>query len=233
MALQTVVPGLFIVPLGMVNAYLLEDGHRLVIIDTGVPGSGDTILAAVAETGRQPEDVSLILVTHLHADHSGGLARLKAATGAPAAMHPLDAELVRQGRTKRPSRAAPGLANWLIFHLFVQRQSGRDGIAPVPIERELHDGETLDVAGGLQVIHAPGHAAGQVTFLWPQHGGVLLVADAASHMVGLGYPILFEDEPLGRQSLRKLAGLDFEVACFGHGRPLTQGAAAEFGHKWG
>ncbi|HMB02744.1 MAG TPA: hypothetical protein VKP69_03270, partial [Isosphaeraceae bacterium] len=55
------------------------------------------------------------------------------------------------------------------------------GIDPTEIEHEVGDGEML--ANGLRAVHVPGHCAGQLAFLWPQHGGVLIAADAAAHIV--------------------------------------------------
>ena len=70
----------------------------------------------------------------------------------------------------------------------------------------------------------PGHCAGQVALLW-QGGRLLICADVCSNVLGLGGPIAFEDAGEGRRSQRRLAGLDFQAACFGHGRPIVSGAA--------
>lgn len=84
---QEVVPGLYRVPLGVVNAYLFV-GSAVTVIDTSTPGSEDKILHAIRTLGKEPGDVDAIIVTHCHADHSGSLAALKEATGAEAWMHP-------------------------------------------------------------------------------------------------------------------------------------------------
>jgi len=73
---QEVVPGLYRVPLGVVDAYLLVDG-AVTLVDTGTPGSEGKILAALRALGRGPSDVGAIVVTHCHADHSGSLAALE------------------------------------------------------------------------------------------------------------------------------------------------------------
>jgi glyoxylase-like metal-dependent hydrolase (beta-lactamase superfamily II) len=147
-------------------------------------------------------------------------------------MHPLDAALVRRGETMRPVKAAPGLVNKIVFNLFMKRRGPME-VEPTEIEYEVQDGDELPLAGGLKVIHVPGHCAGQLAFLWPQHGGVLFVADAATNMFRLGYPPIFEDLDEGKISLTRLAGLDFEIACFGHGQAIVGGAANRFRQKWG
>lgn len=230
MSLQKIVEGVYQVPLGVVNAYLL-DQSELCLVDTGIPGTEEQVLAAIRELGREPDDVQHILVTHLHADHTGGLEELKRVTGAPAYMHPIDAEAVRQGVSARESHAAPGVIPWLITNVFM-RIGDRPGINPIPIEYDLEDGQVLSFAGDLQVVHVPGHAAGQVAFLLPQ-AGVLLAADAAANMIGLGYPPIFEDTEMGKRSLRKLAELQFDFAGFGHGSPIFGRAAEKFRRKFG
>ena len=228
MSVQEVVRGLWRVPLGFVNAYLFETGEGLALIDTGMPDHARKILDALQAIGRQPADVRQILVTHCHVDHAGGLAEMKRATGAPAAMHQKDAEMVRTGQSRRPFVPAPGFLNALVCRLFMAAVP--TAITPAEIEHEIEDGATLP--GGLRAIHVPGHCAGQLAFLWPEHGGVLLVADAASHLRRLALSPVYEDLEEGRRSLSKLASLDFEIACFGHGKPILSGAAAQFRKLW-
>lgn len=222
-------PNVYSVSLGSVNAFLI-DTDGLTLIDTGTEGSADAILDAIREIGRRPEDLDCILVTHCHADHAGSLAELKRATGVEAHMHPLDAAMVREGKALRPLQPSPGLAKWLIFQIFIRPASAT--IQPAKIEHEVNDGDEIPVAGRMRAIHTPGHCAGQLSFLWPQEGGVLFAADACSNIPRLGLALGYEDLEEGRRSLRKLAQLDFEVACFGHGGAITRGASRRFRKKW-
>lgn len=231
MSIQQVVPGFYWISLGFVNAYLLETQTGLVLIDTGVSNSTDKILSAVASLGKKPGDIKHILVTHLHGDHTGSLAALKKATGAPAYMHSLDAQMVRIGQAGRPFQPGPGLLSRFIIFLMSRR--GPTLIESAEVENELSDGQILDSVVGIKVIHAPGHAAGQVAFLIPLHGGILVAADSCGNRSGLAYPPIFEDMDTGMQSLKKLSTLDFEVAVFGHGKPITSGASKAFKQKWG
>lgn len=105
------------------------------LIDTGTHGSSDKILSAVRSLGKSPHSVTNILVTHLHADHTGSLAALKELSGAPAVMHPADAEMVRGGKSIRPVDPAPGLINWLIVKVFMALR-GPTEIEPTEIEGE-------------------------------------------------------------------------------------------------
>jgi glyoxylase-like metal-dependent hydrolase (beta-lactamase superfamily II) len=231
MTVKQIAEDIYAISLGVVNAFLIEhDGWT--IVDTGYPGSDDKILLALRELGAEPEAVKHILVTHCHADHTGSLATLKAATGAPAYMHPEDAALTRTGQTMRPFQPAPGLFK-ILAPFVVSRSDSPQTVEAAEIEHEVKDGDELDLAGGLQIIHIPGHTVGQVAYLSPQNGGVLFAGDAAANFLSLGYAPIYEDLAEGKRSLAKIAAMDFEVACFGHGRAITSGAAAKFRAKWG
>ena len=54
------------------------------------------------------------------------------------------------------------------------------------------------------------------------------MGDACANMLGLGPPIAYEDRGRGERSQRKLARLDFDIACFGHGKPILRDASARF-----
>ncbi len=224
-----VVPGVWDLPISIVHAYLIADGDApdapLALVDTGLPGSAPAILSAVAALGRRPEDVRWIVATHLHVDHTGSLAELKRATGAEVMMHPADAAMVAEGRGGRTMHEspAPGSAQFVAgFDAALRRMEA------CATDRLLADGDELPFAGGARVVHAPGHAAGQVALLLPGAGGVLVAADALGNRGTLGWSVGYEDLALGAASVRRLAELEFDTAAFGHGDPIVGGADAQF-----
>jgi len=61
-----------------INAFLIDTGNRLVLVDTGSgalfgPGNGGKLLGSLKSAGYAPEQIDDILLTHIHSDHSGGL----------------------------------------------------------------------------------------------------------------------------------------------------------------
>lgn len=61
-----------------INAYLIQDGARRILVDTGSgqlfgPGYGGKLVDSLASIGTRPEDITDILITHIHTDHTGGL----------------------------------------------------------------------------------------------------------------------------------------------------------------
>jgi glyoxylase-like metal-dependent hydrolase (beta-lactamase superfamily II) len=131
--------------------------------------------------------------------------------------HHTDAPLLEQGISGRPLTLTPGLVNKLIYQLVIKGPINT--VAPVVVEEKLRDGDVIPLLGGIQVVHTPGHSAGHVALLLPSEG-VLLAADLCSHVLGLAYSTLYEDQALGRQSILKASALSFDTAVFGHGRPL-------------
>jgi glyoxylase-like metal-dependent hydrolase (beta-lactamase superfamily II) len=223
-ATTQVVKGLWQISLGGVNAFLIDDDD-LTLIDTGLPKSEDTIVAAIESTGKKVTDLKHIIVTHCHPDHAGSVAALKRMSGARVYMHPTDAAMVRKGESARPLFPSPGLLRGLMFRLFIPKEPRP--IEPCAIDQEINDGTELPIGGGLKAIHVPGQCAGQVALLWPRHR-LLFVADACANMPTFGYALGYENLEEGKKSLRKLAALDFDAAVFGHGGPIKTGAAQKF-----
>lgn len=215
--MQTIADGVHLVPLGMVNAYLLEAPDGLVLVDTGFPGAADKIIAAARQIGSGR--IAHIILTHAHPDHVGSLAEVVRRTGAQTWMHVDDAPLVERAEM-RPVYPSAGI----IAHLFylVSRVLPRKTEA-AKIDHRIGAGDALPVPG-LRAIHVPGHCKGQVALLWPERQ-ILIAADACMNVRGLTPSLLNEDEALARRSLATLATLEFERVCFGHGKPILSGAA--------
>ena len=228
MAVKALADGLTILP-GIVNMYLIDSLDGLVLIDAGLPDSASKVLDAVRELGKAPGNLSHIVLTHAHPDHIGSLAALVRATGARTYMHLLDVPIAQRGRGFRTLQPAPGLLPPLMLKLFSRPNMT---VEPTHIDQQLMGGDRLPIAGGLDIIHVPGHCAGQVAILWTERG-VLFAGDACSNLMGLGPPIGYEDREEGERSQRKLASLNFDMACFGHGRPIKHAAAARFRKAFG
>jgi glyoxylase-like metal-dependent hydrolase (beta-lactamase superfamily II) len=230
MSATRIVDGLYAIPVGPVNTFLLVAPDGCILIDSGLPGSVTKILDVIKEVGKQPSDIRNIVLTHAHPDHIGSFAALKNATGAEAFMHRIDAPIATAGAGFRPMKPAPGLLRGVMFRLFVNLGQSVEGAR---IEHVVEDGQKLPIApGDLTVIHVPGHCAGQIALFWPQHGGVLFAADTCSNMMGLGWSLGYEDLSEGKRSLKKLSELDFQVACFGHGKSIVHRAAERLREKW-
>lgn len=227
--LKQITDNLYEISLKGVNAHLITLSDELILIDTGSAGDEQKIATALAEIGCDLADLTHIIVTHCHPDHAGSLAALQAQTNAMTIMHPIDAALVQNGIAMRPLTPPPGLLAKLLFRIFIA--PAPHTITPARIDQTVEDDDVLSLAGGLRVIHAPGHSAGQIVLLWEKLG-ILFVGDAVMNLPRLSYSLGYEDFELGRQTAAHLASFNFDIACFGHGKPLLGSAGLAFGKKF-
>ena len=229
MAVKRVINGVHVVPMRMANAFLIEGDDGLALIDAGFPGKQAVVFGAIRELGRSPDQLKHVIFTHGHPDHIGSAAAIVRETSARTYMHPLDIPIAESGGPFRPMRAAPGLLRRAMCTLFFHPD---ERVERVAIDQPLIPGEILPVAGGFEVIHTPGHCAGQVALLW-RPGRMLFAGDVYMNLMGLGDPVGFENLNDGRVSQRKLAGLSFDAAGFGHGAPIVGDASTRFRAEWG
>jgi glyoxylase-like metal-dependent hydrolase (beta-lactamase superfamily II) len=228
MGAKRVINGVHVVPMGMANAFLIEGQDGLTLIDAGFPDKEAAVLQSIRGLGRSPDQLKHLIFTHGHPDHIGSAAAIVRETSAKTYMHPLDIPLAESGGPFRPMRPAPGLLGQVLCRLFFDPDKRME---PVAINERLSDGEILPIAGGIEVIHTPGHCAGHVALLW-RPGRMLFAGDACTNLMGLGDPVGFESLDQGRASQRKLASLSFDAAGFGHGKPIARDASAQFRYKW-
>jgi len=201
------------------NCYIIvRDG--LMVIDTGIPGSGKKILRYIREKlHREPGEIRTIIITHFHMDHTGGVAVLKkAAPGAKVAIGKADAGYV-SGQESQPGY--PGIRGILLRIAGVVMNPGT--IRPDIL---LDDGQRID---GLLCVHIPGHTPGSIGLLDERTGtffaGDILRYDGTSIAEGpAGFTM---DLNLSHQSIRKIALLNFSILLPGHGIPLTGDASGK------
>ena len=217
-----VVPGLhWVDAIWDTKVYLLLDGDRAGVVDAAMPGRAGAVWRHLGSLGYEPEAVGEIWLTHGDIDHMGSVAALKAQSGAQIVAHRADAPLVdgTEGRELGPlplSGTYQGLFNLAVRYLFRYQ--------PVKVDRPAEDGDTL---GGWQVIHTAGHTAGSASYYHAERK-IMIVGDALNHRrgrLGAPPPMFTPDMAQARASIKKIAGLEFEVCCFGHGPPLVGNAA--------
>ncbi len=151
------------IPLGAVNAFLIED-NGLTLVDTGYKGSTDKIFEDIKKSGKNPNDIKQIILTHSHPDHAGSAYQLKSRLNVPVYAHGDDANLIRQGLAGRmPFVLSPGVANWLVFNLIIKK--GKNEVDAFEVDHTIDDNDIIPIAGGIHVVHTPGHSKGQVALL--------------------------------------------------------------------
>jgi metallo-beta-lactamase class B len=133
------------------SSILITSDRGHVLIDGGLAESAPKIAASVRELGFRIEDVKLILNSHVHFDHAGGIAELQRLSGANVAASRSSAKVLQEGH----------------YGADDPQYGSIRGIPPVAHVRVVKDGETL-VVGPLQLTAhlTPGHTPGGTTWTW-------------------------------------------------------------------
>ncbi|GMU67336.1 MAG: hypothetical protein AMXMBFR36_36100 [Acidobacteriota bacterium] len=130
-----------------IAVYAFATPEGLIVLDGGFPETAPLVLASLAELGFRIEDVKILLNSHAHFDHAGGLAELAAKSGAKVFASARDADQLEAG--------GKGDFAW-----------GDEGtFPPVAVDRRLADRETVTLGGVTLTAHVTaGHTRGCTTW---------------------------------------------------------------------
>lgn len=121
-----------------VSAFLIRTTGGLVLLDGALPETAPQIAGNITKLGFNPRDVKVLINSHAHFDHGGGLAELKRVTGASLAVSGPDADRLEKGEPDMPA---------------------------VRVDRRLADGDTVRLGGTTLTAHlTPGHTKGCTTW---------------------------------------------------------------------
>lgn len=227
--MQQITGNIYQISLGAVNTFLVED-NGLTLIDTGNKNSADKIFAAIKKGGKNPADIKQVILTHCHPDHTGSAAEIKRRLNIPVFAHIEDATLIERGiGIRKPMYLSPGIINRIVYNIFIKKTP--QTIEPVNIDEKLEDNDVITFAGGIHVIHTPGHCAGHIALLI-KNEGVLIAGDLCANAAGLGTSTVNEDPDLSIKSILKAAAFSFDKAVFGHGSLLKGSANIKLKEKF-
>jgi glyoxylase-like metal-dependent hydrolase (beta-lactamase superfamily II) len=226
-----VVPGLHLIAgvnMG-VNAYVWrpEAGERAagepVLFDCGYPWHAAALMDSLRKLGCPPEQIATIAITHDDYDHSGALAELVDASGAEVIAHRLEAPAIASGAWRElPKRSAFGYVLAAVTGVAYAARPKR----PVRVTRPIEDGAELP--GGWTAVWTPGHTPGHLAY-WRAEGRVLIAGDSlgcrlrGEILANVGAYSADNAEVV--RSVQKLAALEPDTICFGHGPEIVGNAA--------
>lgn len=206
---------------GITAAYLIASA-RPCLIETGTATSADTVAAALKEIGLSPNDLSSVVVTHIHLDHAGGVGHISQAfPSAHVYVHERGAKhIVDPSRLISSARRVFGDAMELLGEM-----------QPVEATKVHSLGEdvAIDLGGSRQLIGfaAPGHASHHIGLI-DSSSGDLFVGDAA----GVYIPETGDVRPatappefdfhLAKETLRKFRERNPSRLLFSHYGPVDR-----------
>ena len=196
-----------VMPRNSINTYLIED----ILIDAGIKISTNRILRGI--NGRQ---ISVLVLTHAHADHQGSSKSICEHFGIPLWCSVLDKP---QAETGDVTKEYPSQNHFVTK--FQKRYWAGEGYK---VSKTLKENDKI---GEFTVVETPGHSTGHLSF-YREKDGVLIVGDAAVNMnllttvEGLHQPpnLFTTDKESNIKSIKKLASLRPKILCFGHGPAL-------------
>lgn len=179
-----------------VTSFLISTSAGLILLDGGYVETVPQILANIRALGFEPRNVKILLNSHGHYDHAGGLAALKRATGAP----------LYAGRGDSAFLASGGHGDFAWGDRFLY--------PPVTVDHAMGDGDRVTLGGTvLTAVATPGHTKGCTTWKMTLRAGdhdyaVLFICSLAIPVSSFrnvtGYPNIAEDFHRSIDRLRKL-----------------------------
>jgi glyoxylase-like metal-dependent hydrolase (beta-lactamase superfamily II) len=232
---KNVAPGIHRVEDAYVNLYLVEDGDRVTVVDTGHPSSWRSVHRALSELGRSPARVDAVVLTHAHFDHMGFAERAQREWRVPVWAHTREVPVARHPCRYDHERSR---AHYLRYPGFTRIFASMT-LAGAPLVKGTDDVRTygstgeLDVPGRPEIVFTPGHTYGHSALAFPGRGAVV-VGDAIVMLdpyTGRPGPRVVSraataDSAMALTSLDALEMLDADTVLTGHG-PAWRGGIAE------
>ncbi len=210
-------PGIFQKRIGYSNVIIIENGRNSILVDTGVRGNFHQIKAMLRVLGLKPENIRLIILTHVHYDHTGNLRRIADLTGAEVLVHREEYENLKIGyksipRGTRPVTKVISQLGRIIMPKFA---------SPKPFTATLVNTGEFDLSGygfDAKVISTPGHSSGSQSVVL---GKTLIAGDAFINIRnGIIFPPFADDPVLLLKTWKNIYSLGIEEIYHGHGPKL-------------
>src|ERR1035437_1668138 len=234
-----ILPGVHVVPLsrgagapgGAMNICLLEEDGKITMVDAGLPVSSAGLLAYMEGMGLAPQAIRRIIITHHHIDHVGGLNEILELSGAEVWAHRDDAAVI-EGTVARPGIPPERIEAMLAAIPAEQRTAAEarmkqmNAVTPAVVDLRLVGGEELNVLGGVQILHSPGHTAGHLCLYLPAcslliAGDLLRLEDGVIGASPSGFAVA-ADQALA--SAKRVVSSGFEGFIGYHGGYVVSGA---------
>ncbi len=206
------------IPLGIVNAYLIQTQKGAVLIDTGYRSSQKKLESELDRLGFRNDRLKLIILTHGDADHIGNAAYVRSLTHAPIAMGKGDVLMARSNDESESRKVKPDHLSWLftlVKKTGMMNSSGTvEGFEP---DLFLQEGQSLSPYDlNATVLALPGHSKGSIGILTEE--GDLFCGDLIYRLPGFGY---IDDAIEHAQSMARVKALRPKLVYPGHGKPFV------------
>lgn len=200
------VPGMYIYPT------VMWDSKNMVLVDVGYGGQLNTLKDAFNKEGIDFNKINKVIITHQDLDHFGGLADMVEASHHPMEVMAHEEDKPYLQGDKPLVRLNANFLNSLPEDRREMIKQMAENFKEVEVNTTLVDDQKLNYAGGITVIHTPGHTPGHIC-LYHHPSKTLIVGDAMNitdgRLQGPRKDILSEEDyTLALKSLEKLEKFD-------------------------
>jgi hydroxyacylglutathione hydrolase len=209
------------IPLRLSNVYLVKSTHP-VLVDSGTLGDMRDLSQALDDNGVPVRDLSLIILTHGHADHSGLASDLRDASAAKIMLGAGDLPLASAGKNDdlQPMNFAGKVLKPFITSIY----------PPFDPDIVVHDTEIDLTSAGIdgKVIQMPGHTKGSLVVVLANHAAFVGDMIAGGALGGIFFPhdphehYYQADPKMNRENIKKLLAMGVETFYLGHGGPAKR-----------
>ncbi len=215
--------------IGYSNCTLIVNGNNSILIDTGVRGFLKSITRMIRQNRLSLSDIRLIILTHVHYDHTGNLHQLKKLTGARVLVHKNEFENLKNGYMP-----IPGGQRFLVKLVSDLGKMFVSGFAsPKPFTADIVNENEYDLSSyGIngKVISTPGHSPGSQSVIV---GKKIIAGDCFMNMnYGVVFPHFAENPLLLLDSWKSILDSGIEEIYPGHGNILKAEKAYPVFMKW-
>lgn len=229
---------LSILPMGMINCFLIKGGNKHVLVDTGLPNSEKRILNQLVKHNIKLVDIGLIVITHGHIDHFGSAKELKDILKVPVLIHELDKNALQTGKSMLET-LNPNSKFWeLVLKPKIARDRASGCIPDIVLKgNEVYDLSIFGING--KVIHTPGHTPGSLSVIL--ESGSAIIMDLASSGILLGgiafnsrmkHPPFHDNLEEVKKSINYILSLHTEMFYLGHGNPVSRQSLMNYRDKF-
>lgn len=203
--------------IGYSNVVLIVNGQNSILVDTGVKGNLKRINNLFRKHGLQPKDIKLIVLTHVHYDHTGNLKALVKYTGANVLVHRNEYENLKNGFIPIPN----GQGKYSRIISKIGQIVYPKYASPQPFIADLINDDEFDLKEyGIdgKIISTPGHTSGSQSVLL---GKTLISGDTIINLKnGKIFPPFANEPKTLLETWQQLFDLGIEIIYPGHGKLL-------------
>lgn len=209
----------------VIHPTLIWDEKQTLLIDTGMPGYMEEINLVMDKANKSLEDLTGILITHQDINHIGSLPEILTACTQHLTIYAHkeeipyiegDLPLLKTNPAKFTEEQWEELSDFLKFTYLHPPKA--------QVTVSLEDAQTLDINGGIEIIHTPGHTPGHIS-LFHKKSGTLIAGDtllATNGHLQPPNPVSTPDMELAIQSIEKFLAYPIkQVVCY-HGGIVTE-----------